>query len=1032
MPVQMRRALRGRGSIAVVASLLVAYGAACGGSSPTTSLPVATAQPDAPPIVAVAEAPLGADWVSSPIRVTDATGADLRLTALHASTVVQDPIATTELRVLVENPLEAAADARLVMTLPRRARAGAVSIKRGEAVTELSARRAEDVRLSFEDYTAIAIEPSPLVSRDDGSIDALLPTLAKGERVEVSITYTELLSGEPLVVHLRGLPALDVLDVRVGAAGASDPIAEVKLAGARPDADLVVPAANYRTGGVEAHGLAASGDLVAFRAVLPDRLAESDPLVAPIFLVDTSATSALELGRAITSLRALVRALPAELPVLIATFDQTVETVYDGRAADFGEPIESAIRARHALGAADLEKALRWAAHESGGSKGERRLVLFTSGHTSAGEVDGVASAVKALDDAGIPRRDVIAPRVGRDAVRLDLLVRGNDGRGIVFDSDLDGEVLARRLQRKALGPIPLSVAGASDVYPHEVEDGRAGDAIAIVARVPSAGATVMVTAGITRFEVPITKGGAADLGAFLASQKIALLGPPGGAAPRAVLADAVTRGQFAISNVASTLGADAMSTDPMNGTVGATTSPAPIEVEPPAEVAEPVAEPKAPEDQPTIPSGRIPAETIRRIVRINSGRFKSCYIDLLRRKPRTSGRIVTSFRISADGTVADASIVEASSDIRDNETSDCVTTAFSKLSFPSPGAESLTIVYPLRLTTEKSEGGPGARVQPGKSTPNAPEWHPADEHLDPLYRGRLLSVMSKVEGGDAPSALHDAWTWVNESPADPLGYFALGQAARATGDAMTAERAFGSILALWPNRPDMARFAGQQLEQLQSSASLDLAIDAYARAVEARPDEPTSYRLLAFARLRAGHPEAAFKTVQRAMEANYGNDKFVGARATLTSDLSTLGAAWLNARPGQRKEIEAGLKSSGAVIDTKPSLRFVVVWEQPANASLRVRDASPRPEHLDDLKTTQAHVKGAFGPDELAIRSTDRHAPYTFVLELDKMSGPMGFAMGKLEIVDHDGSGNVSFEERPFVVQNGATRIDLGAFSGR
>lgn len=1028
----MNRTSHARSALFILSLLVAVPG--CGAPAPKTTAPTAQVTETPPPIAAVAEAPIGADHVASPIRVTDSGGAELRVTAVHASTVIEDPVAKTELQVLVENPLETAADARLLVTLPRRARAGGVSVTRGAETTQLGSRTADVSSLSFEDWSAVATDPRPLTARDDGAVDALLPTLKAGERALVTITYIEVLSGDPLVVKLRGLPALDVLDVRVAAAGAEKPIAEVALAGARPDADLVVPAANYRTGGVEAHGLV-SGDLVAIRAVLPDRLADADPLVAPIFMIDTSATSALELGRYLTSLRALVKSLPAELPIQIAAFDQVVEPLFDGRAGDFGETVESAIRARHALGAADLEKALRWAAHEASASKGERRLVLFTSGHTAAGEVGGVAQAVKALRESGIARRDAIAPRVGRDAGRLDLVVHGDDGRGAVFDDDLDVDVLSRRLQRKSLGAVPISIAGASDVFPHDVEDGRAGDAVMVVARVPNASGTVKVTLGVTRVDVPLVAATApAGLEPFLESPKVALFGPAGGGAPRAVLADAVAGGRYRISNVASTLSVDAMSTDPMNGTVASATTPMPIE-EPTPEVAveEPVAEPKEPADQPTIPPGRIPAETIRRIVRINSGRFKSCYIDLLRRKPHTSGRVVTSFRIAADGTVADAAVVDASSDIHDSETSYCVTTAFSKLSFPSPGAESVTIVYPLRLTTEKSADGPtGSRVQPGHATPRAPERGAPDEHLDPLYRGRLLGVMSQIDAGDAQGALHEAWTWVNEAPSEPLGYFALGQSARATGDGFTAERAFGSILALWPDRPDMARFAGQQLEQLQSDASLELAIDAYERAVEARPDEPTAYRLLAFARLRAGHPEAAFKTIQRAMEANYGNDRFVGARATLTSDLSTLAAAWLHAHPNQRKEIENGLKSSGAAIETKPNLRFVVVWEQPSKASLVVRDASANPEHLAELKTTQAHVTGALGPDELTIRGTDRHPPFSFVLQMDKANGPMGFTMGKLEVVDHDGSGNVTFAERPFLVMNGATRIDLGAFTGK
>jgi len=43
-------------------------------------------------------------------------------------------------------------------------------------------------------------------------------------------------------------------------------------------------------------------------------------------------------------------------------------------------------------------------------------------------------------------------------------------------------------------------------------------------------------------------------------------------------------------------------------------------------------------------------------------------------------------------------------------------------------------------------------------------------------------------------------------------------------------------------------------------------------------------------------------------------------------------------------------------------------------------------------------------------------------------MRGPMGYGMGKLQIVDHDGKGGLSFEERPFVVMTDRAFVDLGA----
>jgi hypothetical protein len=38
-----------------------------------------------------------------------------------------------------------------------------------------------------------------------------------------------------------------------------------------------------------------------------------------------------------------------------------------------------------------------------------------------------------------------------------------------------------------------------------------------------------------------------------------------------------------------------------------------------------------------------------------------------------------------------------------------------------------------------------------------------------------------------------------------------------------------------------------------------------------------------------------------------------------------------------------------------------------------------------------------------------------------------MGYGMGKLEIIEHDGKGGLHFEERPFVVMIDQAFVDLG-----
>jgi hypothetical protein len=38
-----------------------------------------------------------------------------------------------------------------------------------------------------------------------------------------------------------------------------------------------------------------------------------------------------------------------------------------------------------------------------------------------------------------------------------------------------------------------------------------------------------------------------------------------------------------------------------------------------------------------------------------------------------------------------------------------------------------------------------------------------------------------------------------------------------------------------------------------------------------------------------------------------------------------------------------------------------------------------------------------------------------------------MGYGMGKLEIIEHDGNGGLTFEERPFIVMVDSAFVDLG-----
>jgi hypothetical protein len=40
---------------------------------------------------------------------------------------------------------------------------------------------------------------------------------------------------------------------------------------------------------------------------------------------------------------------------------------------------------------------------------------------------------------------------------------------------------------------------------------------------------------------------------------------------------------------------------------------------------------------------------------------------------------------------------------------------------------------------------------------------------------------------------------------------------------------------------------------------------------------------------------------------------------------------------------------------------------------------------------------------------------------------GPMGYGMGKLEVIDHDGRGGLTFEQHPYVVMLDHAFVNIG-----
>jgi hypothetical protein len=300
-------------------------------------------------------------------------------------------------------------------------------------------------------------------------------------------------------------------------------------------------------------------------------------------------------------------------------------------------------------------------------------------------------------------------------------------------------------------------------------------------------------------------------------------------------------------------------------------------------------------------------------------------------------------------------------------------------------------------------------------------------------YSGRFAEVMDDLAGDRVAAACALAETWTVEAPGDVLALVALGEAWEAAGEKAAAARAYGSLIDLFPSRADLRRLAGERLERL-GDVGLGLAIDSYEKAVQQRPDHPSGHRLLAWARWRAGRYAAAFAALERGLERSYPVGRFPGVDRVLKEDLGLLAAAWLRAEPGRREEVLDRLRDHGARIATEPSLRFVLSWETDANdVDLHVYDrqdghAFYGHRQLPSGGELFADVTTGYGPECFAVSEPAGRGAAPYRLRVHYYSrGPMGYGMGTVQVVAHDGAGGLMVEPRPFVVMADQAMVDLG-----
>ena len=486
---------------------------------------------------------------------------------------------------------------------------------------------------------------------------------------------------------------------------------------------------------------------------------------------------------------------------------------------------------------------------------------------------------------------------------------------------------------------------------------------------------------------------------------------------------------------------------------------------------------------------GGLDTNLVRRIVRAHVNEVRYCYNQALARDPESKGRVTVQFTVGGTGKVPSAVVQETT--MKDPSVGNCVAQAVKRWTFPKPtDGMSAIISYPFIFETDgnrvasqapprpvtakeqaalseqmRRDAEAATRAERDRVTAAAEEAvheaerrrvrdaeeavfaarravdekiHEAEREAEAAelqrsegspYLGKMYDVMSFLKRGNVDEGLALALRWREDSPGDVLALIALGEALEAAGDEAGAARAYGSIIDLFPARADLRRYVGGRFEQL---GQLDLAIDTFARAVEQRPDHPASHRLYAFALAKAGRHADAFAAVSAGLEQHYPDERFLGAARIMREDAALLLSAWLAADPTHATEIRRAGDKIGVTPDGAPSLRFVLTWETDANdVDFHIIDNTDERAYFSHKRLESggelfADVTTGYGPECFAIPGEASAFPYNFVAQYYSR-GPMGYGMGKLQIVQHDGDGGLKFDDRPFIIMKDSAFVELG-----
>jgi tetratricopeptide (TPR) repeat protein len=954
-----------------------------------------------------------------PISLVTADGVELALLSVDAKALLAEPLAFTELHLRFRNPEDRTLEGRFRVVLPPSAAVARFAMKVQGRWEEAELVELQQAREAYEMFLHRRQDPALLEHSAGNEFSARVFPIMAHEEKELILGYSEDLvpPDEPYRIALQGIRSsarAEITLLQMGAQGLEQ-------------RKLVVPTARDFE-----HPLVGGNIMLRHRNVTVARMtAPGETVRVPVrslaVLFDTSASRALGLARQVELLQnILAEARGTDLDVQVLAFDQEVVPIHTGPASTFGEKQVRMLLERGALGASNLEKALR-ILDEHLARKPAERVLIIGDGVTTAGALDGgsLTQLTATLAHRGVKRLDAIVVGGVQDEGRFaTLTVGGLAEDGAVLNGRRPAAWLWSRLTSQARRTKAAHVVeNAAWQWPRDLHGILPGEPMLSIVRLES---------------MPSSLPGAIELDAALAP----LIERAYARAQITELEDTLDRtplearrdrdalkAHLIESSIASRVlcrftGFVVLENDfawQQTGTMPAATKIMSLDAKglhltPHERTADTRRVVRNVDEEVTLDKAEPVMESMK--MPLNSSVFAAA-------PSRESG----SSREESP-TRKTTSPVATEPPSRSTGERVVLTDSAPLLGLPElpPEPDDTLRRYKPEL---KHATSPKALRQ--QQLPEPPSYRSSDFKNQPkAYTGHFGDIMNLLARGKTETARTMAEKWRAADPGQVLAQVALGEACRRAGDVRRAARAFGSIIDLFPARADLRRFAAGRLASLHDRAALDLAVDSAWRAVEQRPDHPSGHHLAATLLLEANRFREAFAVLTKALERNF-DGRYREAERILREDAALVAEAWEQSEPAKTPELNRRLSRLGASLEDEPSLRFVLTWESDANdVDFHIRDGLGY--HAFYAKPTlptggelYADVTDGYGPECFTLRepATRRAYPYQLAVRYARR-GPMGYGMGTVQIIEHDGQGNLRFDHRPFVVMSDGGHLDL------